>query len=63
MSTLIPPHKDDPALGNFLFFMEENINNHPEHIKEIDPALFARAESLVSGIKVDLETSLSKQDE
>jgi antitoxin PrlF len=55
--------EDDPILGKFLLFLANDIKNHPEHIKPINSALFARAKSLVSNIEIDLDAPLSDKDE
>lgn len=55
--------EDDPALGEFLLFLTNDIKKHPKHISSISSALFSRAQSLVSGIEVDLDAPLSEKDE
>ena len=54
---------DDPVLGDFLSFMANDIKKHPNHVKTISSALFSRAQSLVSNIKIDLDAPLSEKDE
>ena len=53
----------DPILGEFLSYLAKDIKLHPEHIKPINSALFARAKSLVSDTEIDLDTPLSGKDE
>lgn len=55
--------EDDPVLGEFLSFLANDIKKHPEHVKSINSALFSRAKSLVSDIKLDLDAPLSEKDE
>lgn len=55
--------ENDPLLGEFLSFLANDVKKHPEHIKSISTVLFSRAQSLVSGIEIDLEASLSEKDE
>ena len=55
--------EDDPILGEFLTFLANDIKTHPEQIKPINSALFKRANSLVSGVDVDLDAPLNEQDE
>ena len=54
---------DDPVLGQFLNFLADDIANHPERLKVIDPALVQRIQSLTSGIEIDLDAPLSADDE
>ena len=55
--------EDDPILGQFLTFLANDIKNHPERVKPINSALFDRANSLVSGVEIDLDAPLSDEDE
>ena len=54
---------DDPVLGKFLEFLACDIASHPERIQAIDRGLVKRIQSLVGGVKVDLEEALSADDE
>jgi antitoxin PrlF len=54
---------NDPALGKFLSFLAQDIENNPQHIHPITSDLFNRAQSLVAGIDVDLDARLSDEDE
>ena len=54
---------DDPVLGRFLEFLARDIGDHPERIQAVDRSLVKRIQSLVVGVKVDLEESLSADDE
>lgn len=53
----------DPVLGDFLSFIANDIQKHPEHIKSISSELYSRAKSLVSGVDIDLDAPLSDKDE
>ena len=55
--------KDDPVLGKFLSFIVNDITKNPLHIHTINPALIARAKSLITGVNVDLDAPLSDEDE
>jgi len=55
--------EDDPVLGNFLVFIANDLKNNPSHIRSLSPALMERAQNLVSGIDVDLDTPLDDKDE
>jgi len=54
---------DDPVLDKFLLFLAKDMQNHPEHIKSINPTLFSRAKSLVADVEIDLDAPLSEKDE
>ena len=54
---------DDPVLGQFLSFLANDIANHPERLQVIDASLVHRLQSLTGGIEVDLDASLSADDE
>jgi len=53
----------DPALGAFLDFVEADIKAHPERLKAFDGALHDRLSALVSDVEVDLNETLSPNDE
>lgn len=61
--TISRAEEDDPVLGDFLSFIASDIKKHPEHVESINSALYSRAQSLVSDIKVDLDAPLSEKDE
>ncbi len=54
---------DDPVLGKFLEFLARDIASHPERIQAVDRGFVKRIQSLVGGVKVDLEEALSADDE
>ena len=54
---------DDPIIGNFLSFITKDIQKNPSHIKVLNPTLLERAQSLVSGVEVDLDAPLFEKDE
>jgi antitoxin PrlF len=55
--------KDDPVLGQFLSFLSNDFAQHPERLQTIDANLVHRIRSLVGGIEVDLNSTLSPEDE
>ncbi|MFZ6758153.1 type II toxin-antitoxin system PrlF family antitoxin [Undibacterium sp. Ji50W] len=55
--------QEDPALAPFLNFLAKDIASHPEQIKAMDSHLRQRIQNLVGEIEVDLEPSLSDDDE
>jgi len=54
---------DVPVLGQFLGFLARDIASHPERIQAVDTGLVQRIQSLVGGVKVDLDAALSADDE
>ena len=54
---------DDPVLGQFLGFLARDIASHPERLQAIDAGLVKRIQSLVGGVKVDLDEVLPADDE
>jgi antitoxin PrlF len=54
---------DDPVLGQFLGFLARDMASHPERLRALDAGLVQRLQSLVSGIEVDLDATLSADDE
>ncbi len=60
---LLRAEENDPALEPFLNFIIEDINNHPKQVKFISPTLYSRAKTLISDVDVDLDSSLSDEDE
>ncbi len=54
---------DDPVLGKFLGFLARDIASHPERLRAVDTGLVQRIQSLVGGVKVDLDAALSADDE
>lgn len=60
----VTPNEDrDPALGPFLDFLAQDINNHPQRLQSLDIGLVQRIQSLVDGVEVDLDAPLSADDE
>jgi antitoxin PrlF len=54
---------DDPVLGRFLGFLARDMASHPERLRALDAGLVQRLQSLVGGIEVDLDATLSADDE
>lgn len=54
---------DDPVLGQFLGFLARDIASHPERLRAVDAGLVQRLQSLVGGFEVDLDATLSADDE
>ena len=55
--------REDHAVGAFLDFLADDIENHPERIKPIGGPLLDHARELVKNIEVDLDMPLSPDDE
>ncbi len=54
---------DDPILGHFLQFLAHEIEAHPDRVQAIDVNWLQRVQSLVRGVEVDLDASLSAERE
>jgi antitoxin PrlF len=54
---------EDPALGAFLDLIEADIAAHPERIRGFSGALQDRLKALVGDIEIDLDETLSPEDE
>ncbi len=54
---------DDPVLSQFLGFLARDIATHPERLQAVDAGLVQRLHSLVGGTDVDLDATLSADDE
>ena len=54
---------DDPVRGQFLGFLARDIAEHPERLQSVDARLVQRIQSLVGDVKVDLDATLSPDDE
>jgi antitoxin PrlF len=63
LTRVVAREEDDPVLGQFLSFLAQDIASHPERLQAVDVNLVTRINSLVGNIEVDLEVSLSADDE
>lgn len=63
MSRVDVSEEEDPVMGQFLSFLARDIASHPERLASIDAGLARRIESLVGGVKIDLDAPLSEDDE
>lgn len=55
---------DDPVLGQFLEFLQNDIANHPEHLRAVDAPLIERINSLVGEcVDIDLNAVLTEEDD
>jgi antitoxin PrlF len=54
---------DDPILGRFLGFLAQDISDHPERIQQLDAGFVHRVQALVEGVELNLDHSLSAEDE
>lgn len=57
------PTEHDPALNAFLSFLGNDIEQHPENIRALSPALRASIHSLTKGVDIDLNASLDEDDD
>lgn len=54
---------DDPLIGQFLSFLAQDVERHPQRLQAMDAGLVQRARALVGGMRVDLDAPLSADDE
>lgn len=54
---------DDPVLGEFLALLAHDMASHPEHLLAVDARFLKRLQSLTGGIEVELDSTLSPDDE
>ena len=53
----------DPALGAFLNFLAKDMAQNPERLQAVDELLVQHLQSLTARVDVDLDASLSTEDE
>lgn len=61
--TRAPAAEDDPVLGQFLRFLAQDIERHPQRLQSVDAGLVQRARALVADVRLDLDAPLSADDE
>jgi len=54
--------KEDPAVGKFLEFLDDDIQKHPERLQLLDAEFFERLRLLVGDAKFDLDERLPEED-
>jgi antitoxin PrlF len=54
---------DDPVLGAFLEFLEQDMAKNPQKLQPVSVSLFNRVQSLVAGVDVSLDEPLTDEDE
>jgi antitoxin PrlF len=54
---------DDPAIGEFLKFLEKDIKANPQRIRPIPSELIERIESLTANVEIDMDEPLPSEDE
>ncbi|MBL4911136.1 MAG: type II toxin-antitoxin system PrlF family antitoxin [Alteromonadaceae bacterium] len=63
MLSRVEPTESDPAIESFLAFIANDMQQHPEKYQPLTASMRDRVESLTSGIELDLDASLSDEDE
>jgi antitoxin PrlF len=53
----------DPIIGQFLNFLAQDIEKNPQHVKVLSTALVSRVQALVADIEIDLDATLTDEDE
>jgi len=54
---------ESDMLGQFLNFLAQDIEKNPQHLQTIDSSLLSRVQSSISEVNIDLDASLSDEDE
>jgi antitoxin PrlF len=55
--------ESDPALGQFLDFLAQDIQENPQHLQNLSSELVNRIQSLVANVEIDLDAPLPNEDE
>lgn len=55
--------EDDPILGQFLYFLANDIKYNPSHVQSFSQTLIDRANKLTFGVEIDLDAPLNEKDE
>jgi len=55
--------ESDPVLGEFLNLLAGDLASNPNRLTALDSNLAGRVRNLVSGVEIDLNSSLSDEDE
>lgn len=55
--------EEDPVLAKFLGFLAQDMKQNPQHIQPIASKTFERVQSLIENVEIDLDASLSDEDE
>jgi antitoxin PrlF len=50
--------ESDPAIMSFLAFIERDLCEHPEHLRDLPQGLVDRARALTAGLDVDLDAAI-----
>ncbi len=58
-----PDHEADPAIGQFLEFLEREITGNPRRLQPLTKAYLAELADLVGDFQVDLDEPLDPNDE
>lgn len=54
--------EEDPALCAFLSFLGDDIEQHPENIQGLSAETMHKANSLISGVEIDLDSPLDEEE-
>jgi len=54
---------DDPALNAFLSFLSKDIEQNPDNIQALSPAMQASIQSLVEDVEFDMNAPLNEDDD
>ena len=57
------PNVEDPVIEKFLAFVAHDIESHPKNLSTIDGVWLNRVQSLVRDVELNLDASLSRDEE
>jgi antitoxin PrlF len=61
--TRVESKKIDPVVGVFLSFLANDIQKNPQNVMALNSDLQQRIQTLVSGVKFDIDKPLTEEDE
>ena len=56
------PEAEDPVLGQFLEFLADDMQRHPERLQGVDANFAKRVRAVVQDVELDLDAPLSAED-
>jgi antitoxin PrlF len=63
LTRAVVPSSEDPVIGHFLNFLASDMTAHPERLAAINLGLVQRIHNLVGNVIVDLDATLTAEDE
>lgn len=59
----VEPEESDPVLGEFLSFLAQDMQTHPERLQPLTANMRNSVETLVEGVEIDLDAPLTDEDD